>query len=241
MKFGLGSVVGGALLWAATTVAGAQNPTGPGMPQPAGAAAHVYTNAGLGLTFSYPAELQPRDAGDADALGQRMVNGENTDPNSAPSGPAPCTKALLALRAGAERAGPAAGRVADLTLFDIDLHCLPPKAVKNKKLLYTTLRGFAAQGVTLLGMMPVGDPVGYLLEGRPAYFAASQGTPVTTAEVEGGESEVMAVVAVATGEHIVAWMIESNDLGLFNRMLGSSVEFGAGPPQPLFPAGLHSE
>jgi hypothetical protein len=80
-----------------------------------------------------------------------------------------------------------------------------------------------------------------LLDGHPAYFAASQGTPVTTTNLQSSESQVMAVVAVATDEHIVALMLEANDLGFFNRMLASRVDFGAGPAQPLFAPGLHPD
>lgn len=237
MRFGLGW----ALLLTATAAAQATPPSSPAMQPSANPAAHTYANAALHLTFAYPAALQPRDAADADALGQRMVNGENTQPDSGPVGPAPCTKTLLALETKPGASGAGGGLVAHLTLFDIDLHCLPPKAVKNKKLLYTTLRGFAMQGVTLLGMMPVGDPVGYLLDGHPAYFAASEGTPVARADLQAGESQVMGVVAVAAEEHIVAWMMDSNDAAFFHRMLASPVDLGAGAAQPLFPAGLHPE
>lgn len=233
-------MLSGALVFATMAVAQVPGPSSAGSQASLGAS-HVYRNAALALTFSYPARLAARDASDADALGQRMVNGENTDPNAARSGPAPCTKTLLALGTGPGQPGAVAGLVARLTLFDIDLHCLPPKAVKNKKLLYTTLSGFAAQGVTMMGMMPIEEPAGYLLEGFPAYIAASQGTPVANTDLQSGESQVMAVVAVAANEHILAWMMDSNDLGFFNRMLASRVDFGGGQAQPLFAPGLHPE
>ncbi|MGB7136171.1 MAG: hypothetical protein WBD46_12825 [Acidobacteriaceae bacterium] len=200
----------------------------------------TYTNPALLLTFSYPAELRTMDGKGAAASGQRMVYGESALPNAErSSAPAACTTTLLAL--GRQPATGQAGAVASLTLFDIDLHCLPPKAAKSKSVMNTALRGFASQGVTELGMMPVSEPVGYPLDGHRAYFAASQGTPVTKTDLQSTQSEMMAVVAVAANEHILAWMLESDDLEFFNRMLESRVAFGPEPGQPLFPAGLHGD
>jgi len=200
----------------------------------------TYTNPALQLAFSYPAELQTMDGKGSAASGQRMVYGENALPNAEhTSGPAACTTTLLAL--GTQPPKGQAGAAASLTLFDIDLRCLPPKAAKSKSVMNTALRGFASQGVTELGMMPVSEPVSYPLDGHRAYFAASQGTPVTKTDLQSNQSEMMAVVTVAANEHILAWMLESDDLEFFNRMLESRVAFGPEPGQPLFPAGLHGD
>lgn len=199
----------------------------------------VYTNSELQLKFSYPAELAPQDTESTNAMGQRMVYGENTQTGPASGGapPAACTKTLLAVGARPTKGN---GLDASLTLFDIDLHCLPAKAMKSKSVMDTALRGFASQGVTELGMMPIGEAVRYELDGHRAYFASSQGTPVAKTDVQSGESEVMAVATVEANGHILAWMVESNDLNFFNRMLASAVDLGTGPAQPLFPAGIHA-
>ncbi|HEX4038794.1 MAG TPA: hypothetical protein VHX37_12110 [Acidobacteriaceae bacterium] len=200
----------------------------------------TYTNPALQLTFSYPAELQRVDEKGAAASGQRMVYGESALPDAQhSSAPAACTTTVLALGIGPAKGE--AGPIASLTLFDIDLHCLPPKAAKSKSLMKTTLEGFASQGVTELGMIPVAPAAGYPLAGYRAYFAASQGTPVEKTDLQSSQSQVMAVITVAANEHILAWMLQSNDLEFFNRMLTSRVAFGPGPGQPLFPAGLHGD
>lgn len=205
-------------------------------------ASKTYTNPALGLTFSYPAALETVDGSGTVASGQRMVLGEMALPSARPSQqPQTCTKTLLALGTRQEPGKARTGVLATLTLFDIDLHCLPRKAAKNKSLLNTTLRGFASQGVTELGMMPVSEPVAYRLAGQRAYFAASQGTPVETTDLQSGQSEVMAVITVAANEHILAWMLEANDLDFFNRMLRSRVAFGPGASQELFPTGLQGD
>lgn len=200
----------------------------------------VYTNTELNLRFSYPAELKPQDTESTNAMGQRMVYGENAQAGPAGGGAAPaaCTKTLLAVGARPTKGN---GLDASLTLFDIDLHCLPAKAMKSKSVMETALRGFASQGVTELGMMPIGDTVRYQLDGHRAYFASAQGTPVAKTDVQSGESEVMGVVTVEANGHILAWMVESNDLNFFNRMLASQVDLGTGAGQALFPAGIHAD
>jgi hypothetical protein len=232
--------------WAAFLVllsfASAQTPAT--SPVNAPAPLQTYTNQALGLTFSYPAELHPIDGAGAVANGRRMVLGEMALPSAQPSQqPDTCTKTLLALgtKPGPESGKARSGVAAMLTLFDIDLRCLPPKAAKNKSLLNTTMRGFASQGVTELGMMPINEPVAYRLAGQRAYFAASQGTPVESTELQSGQSEVIAVITVAANQHILAWMLESNDLDVLNRMFRSQVAFGPGPPQQLFPTGLQGD
>lgn len=215
-------------------------------PPPAAAAttgpgpAKVYTNPALQLRFSYPAELKPQNTESTNAMGQRMVYGENaqTGPAGGGAAPAACTKTLLAVGARPTKGN---GLDASLTLFDIDLHCLPAKAMKSKSVMETALRGFASQGVTELGMMPIGDTVRYQLDGHRAYFASAQGTPVAKTDVQSGESEVMGVVTVEANGHILAWMVESNDLNFFNRMLASQVDLGTGAGQALFPAGIHAD
>lgn len=213
--------------------AAAQTPRPPVTPAPDSGPARLYSNPALHLTFSYPAELQPQDPNATNAAGQRMIFGENAPPSA--TTPAPCTKTLLAV--GTRPSG-ASSLDASLTLFDIDLRCLPPKAAKSKSIMDETLRGFAAQAVTLLGMMPMGDIHHFLLQGRRAWFAASQGTPVAKTDLQTGQSEIMAAIAVEADGHILAWMFESNDLNFINRMLAGSVDLGVGPSQPLDPVGI---
>jgi hypothetical protein len=214
-----------------TAVAAGQTPGKPPAP-----AMRTFTDAALHLTFSYPAELTPVDPKAATALGQRILYGEDgagdAEKMKASAG---CTRTLLAV-------GEESGRVtARLALFEIDLGCVPPKAAKNRKLMDQVLHGLAAQGNEVLGMMPMQDPVGYLLEGQHAFFASSQGTPVSATALQSSESQVTATVAVEVEGHdgqgkILAWHLESSDTTMFNRMLASPVDLGTGQAQMLFPA-----
>lgn len=217
-----------ALLLAA--VAAAQTPGKPSAP-----AMRTFSDSALRLTFSYPAELTPMDPKTASALGQRILYGEDVagDAAKAKSGTG-CTKTLLAV----EEEGKAR---AQLSLFEVDLSCIPPKAAKNRKLMDQVLRGLASQGNEVLGMTPMDEPVGFLLQGHHAFFAAAQGTPVSSGALQNGEAQVTATIAVEVeGEdkqpRILAWHVVSSESALFNRLLASPVDLGTGQAQPLFPA-----
>jgi hypothetical protein len=235
--------------------AGAQTGTPVANTQPA--ATQVYTNAELHLRFAYPAEMTPRNAQAAAELGQQMLYGEDdgTDARTAMAGGAgrarstTCMKTLLAVgsdshaakapagsgRGGARAAGATDG-AGSVALFDIDLRCLPPKAQKNRKLMDSVLAGLATQGTTVLGMMPVEQAVGYLLDGQRAYFASAQGQPVAQTDLQpGDDAELTGVVATAVGGHILAWRLQANSVAYFNRLLRSQVDLGTGPAGMLFP------
>jgi hypothetical protein len=217
-----------------TALAAGQTPGKPAAP-----AMRTLHDAALNLTFSYPAELTPEDPKAATALGQRILYGEDDakDANKTQSG-AGCTRTLLTV---GENPGPSGRTMARLALFEIDLSCMPPKAMKNRKLIDQMLQGLAGQGNEVLGMIPIDEPVGFLLEGHHAFFASAQGTPVAATDVQTSEAEVTATVAVEVEgpdgqKRVLAWYLESNDAAFFNRMLASPVDLGTGQAQPLFPA-----
>jgi len=220
MRFGL--------VFLLTAVAAGQTPGKPAAP-----AMRTFTDSALGLSFSYPAELTPTDAKAATALGQRILYGEDADDSAKKAG-AGCLRILLAVG----ESQPVMARVA---LIEIDLSCLPPKAVKNRKLMDQTLQGLASQGNEVLGMTPLDEPAPYLLEGHHAFFASAQGTPVTATAVQSSEAEVTATVAAEVqgqggSAKILAWHVESNSAAMFNRLLACPVVIGTGQAQPLFPA-----
>jgi hypothetical protein len=202
--------------------------------KPAAPAMRTFTDAALPLSFSYPAELTPTDAKAATALGQRILYGEDSGDAEKTKSGAGCIRTLLAV--GED--GPVMARLA---LFEIDMSCVPPKAAKNHKLMDQVLQGLAAQGNERLGMVPIDDPVGFLLQGRHGFFASAQGTPVSGTSLQSSEAQVTATVAVAVEGHdgqgeILAWHLVSSDAALFNRLLASPVVLGTGPAQPLFAA-----
>lgn len=212
-----------------TAVAAGQTPGKPAAP-----AMRAFSDAALRLTFSYPAELTPMDAQAASALGERIFFGEDSADENVKGNSASCMKTLLAV-------GEEGHATARLALFEIDLRCIPPKAAKNRKLMDEVLHGLVAQGNEVLGMVPIDDPVGFLLQGNHAFFASAQGTPVSASALQTDRSEVTATVAAEVesqgGERkILAWYVEASDAALFNRLLACPVAIGAGPAQPLFPA-----
>lgn len=226
MRFGL------VLLLAA--VAAGQTPGKPAAP-----AMRTFTDSTLGLSFSYPAELTPTDPAAAAELGKSLLYGEDAGDSEKTKSGSGCIRTLVAV-------GEDQPVMVRLALFEIDLSCLPPKAVKNRKLMDQTLQGLASQGNEELGMTPLDEPAPYLLQGHHAFFASAQGTPVSETALQSSQAEVTATVAAeveakggsAKGGDmkILAWHLETNNAGMFNRLLACPVEIGTGQAQPLFPA-----
>ena len=203
-------------------------------PSPASEPMRVYRNPELHLTFSYPAELTPRDAATALGAERRMIYGTDAATGEQ-SRPDTCAKVLLAV--GEDNAGSGtAGRRASIALFDVNEQCYPAKVLRDKKAMDLLLRNLTIQGTTEMGMMPIEQPMFYDLEGHRMHFCAAQGTPVTASDVQTGEAEVIGAAAVAIEGHVLGWVLEANDAALFNRLMGSQVDLGWGKAQRLFPA-----
>lgn len=212
-----------------TAMAAGQTPGKPAAP-----ALRTFTDPALQLTFSYPAELTPMDPKTATALGQRMLYGEDGAGSKKMKSGAGCTRTLLAV-------GEGGAATTQLAIFEIDVSCVPPKAAKNRKFMDQVLQGLSAQGNELLGMIPIEDPVGFLMQGHHAFFASAQGTPVSSTALQTSEAEVLATLAVEVEgrdgrQEILVWHLESSNAAMFNRMLACPVVLGTGPAVPLFPA-----
>lgn len=183
----------------------------------------TWKDPALQLTFTYPAELQPRDPATVPGGGCARVllaAGLGTDPNEP----------------GAAPAAPASVRWANLDLSDMGPECIPARVLKKPKTMDQMMSGLTEGATQTLGLMPLEQPLGYLLQGRHAYVAAAQGEPVSTDVVQPSNgAEVLAVIAVRLNDHVLIWRMESNDANLLNHMLASQVDFGAGTPQALYP------
>lgn len=183
----------------------------------------IWKDPALHLSFSYPAELQVRDPASVGGGGCAIVLlalGLGTDPN----------------QAVASGTAPASDRWASLELSDMGPACIPQKVLKKPKMMDQMMYGLTGGATQTLGLMPLEQPVGYLIEGNHAYVAAAQGEPVSTDVVQPANgAEVLAVIAVHENDHVLIWRMASNDANLLNRMLASQVDFGAGTPQALYP------
>ena len=196
----------------------------------AGTGTKVYTNAELHLTFTYPAELGLVDAAAVAAVARGMVYGDDASKDE-------CTKVLLAVGEGSGRGqGGVQSGWARVGVVEVNPQCFPAKVLREKKTTDRLLRNFVTQATTVMGTMPLEQAAGYEIEGRRACFAAAQGTPVTAGDVQTAGEELLGVAAVATEGQLVAWVIETNDQALFNRLLGSGVDFGTGKTERLLPA-----
>jgi hypothetical protein len=188
----------------------------------------AWSNPELHLTYLYPAELTAIDGAFGTTVARRMIYGdEESDEAKADT----CAKVLLSVGKGRE----GQGEWIRLGLVDVNGQCFPPKALQKKKETVMLLQNMVRQGTTEMGMMPLEQPVGYPIEGRLASFCAAQGEPVSKGDLQTGDQQLIGLVAVQVGGHIVEWVIETNDQVMFNRLLGSGVDFGTGKPERLFP------
>jgi hypothetical protein len=58
---------------------------------------------------------------------------------------------------------------------------------------------------------------------------------VTNSDVQTGGDQLIGVVAAVVNGHLLGWVLETNDPAMFNRLLGSPVDFGTGKAERLFP------
>lgn len=192
---------------------------------------HGYSNPELHLTYLYPAELMPVDGAFGTTAARRMIY---ADAESDTAKADTCAKVLLSVGKGHE----GQGEWARLGLVEVNGQCFPPKALQNKKSTQMLLRNLVSQGTTVMGMMPLEQPAVYQIEGRWASFSAAQGEPVSKSDLQTGEQQVLGLAAVHVEGYILGWVIETNDEAMFNRLLGSGVDFGTGKPERLFGGGV---
>ena len=200
-----------------------------GSPATAAPATQVYSNAELHLTYAYPAGLTPRDSAFAEAIGRRMIFGEDAEADFAKAHA--CAKVLLSVGKGAEGSP---GTWVRLGLVAIGDPCAPATVMQKKKATQSLLGDLVRQGTTLMGLMPVERPTIYLIEGHWASFCAAQGTPVTGQDLQTGGDQLIGVAVVAVEGKVLGWIIQTNDAATFNQLLGTGVDFGTGKPERLF-------
>lgn len=181
----------------------------------------TWKDPALQLTFSYPADLQPRNpAGGNGCAKTLLVAGLGTDPN----------------QPGLGGMAPGSAKWATLAVSDMGPECIPPQALKKTKVMDQLMYGMTGSETQTLGLMPLEQPIGYPLQGHHAYVAAAQGEPVSSDVVQPANgTEILVMIAVRVNDHVLVWKLVSNDAELLNRMLASQVDFGAGTPQALYP------
>ncbi len=190
-----------------------------------------YSNPELHLTWLYPGELTPVEGAFGTTAARRMIYGDaESDTAKADT----CAKVLLSAGKGSE----GQGEWTRLALVEVNGQCFPPKALQNKKSTQILLRNLVSQGTTVMGMMPVEQPALYQIEGHWASFSAAQGEPISKSDLQTGEQQLLGLAAVHVGGRILGWVIETNDEAMFNRLLGSGVDFGTGKPERLFGGGV---
>ncbi len=210
----------------------------------------VYSDTELHLTFQYPGELKPLDAQAVAELRRQAMFGNDPLVDTGKLNAQACSKVLLAVGTGTAGSGsgraPAPGAGAGngpfsgrISLLEIEGSCIPPVALRKSRAMDGVLSALVSEGTTALGMMPLGQAVGYRLEGRHAWFAAAQGQPVETTALQPGGQELIGSLGIAVSGRILTWTVESDELTYFNRLLASRLDLGTGKPEPLFPAPIH--
>jgi hypothetical protein len=212
----------------------------------------TYINPELHLTFSYPPELRPEDARAIGDRGHLAFYGTQpgTDPEHIKS--EACDKVLFMVGKGSDpkkaeitiargKKKPSIEVKPDpggsIALFEIDNSCIPPKLLKKPD---SMLAGLAHTFIQIPGLKPIGPPLWYEIQGHRVHFAAAQRQPLSKKDNKplSPYPQIVGGFAVEVDGHVLFWMLQSNDVELFNHLLDSQVDFGPKAPQALFPSHL---
>ena len=209
----------------------------------------IYANADLHLTFAYPRELKPADAHAVGERGHIALYGNQPDSDPEHVKSEACDKVLLYVskesdQSKAEITIPNGGKGisvkpdpgGSILVVDLDRKCIPQKFLKKVDDLLGPL---ALQMTTIPGLTPIDQPLWYEIQGHRFHFSAAQGRPIAKDKKQPPYPVIMAGFAAEVNSHILVWMLESNDIDFFNRLLDSTVDLGAGAPTKLFPQHLH--
>ena len=228
------------------------SPSSDGTPKDAtqGKASGTYSNTDLHLIFMYPKELKPEDAHAIANRGHIAFYG--TQPESDPEHveSEACDKVLLmvgkegdhkkavvTIWGGGKAPSIKPDPTASIVLFEIDKRCVPPKILKKPD---NALAGLALQATQIRGMTPIDQPVWYKIDGHKIHFASAQGRPLSKDGKQlSSVRQIIGGFAVELNGHLLFWMLQSDNVEYFNRLLDSKVDFGRGAPQALFPVHLH--
>jgi hypothetical protein len=194
----------------------------------------TWTDPGLHLVFTYPADLKPMNPKILPGAAQNAVYADDPDaePDNLLTGR--CSRVLLSV--GAKNSVAQGGAWGSILITEIDPSCIPPKALKSRRTMDNLLKPMVTAGTQILGLAPVVSATTYSLGDHRVHFAEAEGQPVVKGDLQpAGPQQTIAVLAVQVSDRIVSWKIESNDPALFNRMLASHVDFGNGQALPLFP------
>jgi hypothetical protein len=229
-------LVGPLILFSLATAAAQSTPpqAAPVTPAPAPAAeTQTWTDPALHLTFVYPSELHPMDPKTLPGAAHNAAFADDPDAERDDLLTGRCSRPVLSL---GETSSAAQGPWGSILIAEIGPDCLPPKALKSRKGMNNFLKPLVASGTQILGMAPVGSTAAYLVQGHQVYLAVADGQPVVKGDLQPADNhQTIAVLAVQVNDHVVSWKFESNDKNLFNRILASHIDFGAGTPQALFP------
>ena len=218
----------------------------------------LFTSEALNLRFAYPSALEQRALNEAMVEGRLTMVGLSSPRGETKGTVATCLRPLLLARTpqpaktstaiekpstdGSETVvtvKPAA--TATLLLAELDPNCLSgEEQVSGHKELPVMAQQFLATP----GMAAVAEPASYTIGSQKVFMAAAQGHPETPAPA-GSDAAVQPsptpftifTMAVATNwnNHLLVWLMSSNEIGLLDQVSKSTVRFGRGAEAPLYP------
>jgi hypothetical protein len=211
----------------------------------------VYRNDGGELAFFYPSDLVLGDANAVADRGHRAIYGNEPESDPEHTKSEKCMHFLM-MADLPEAASPTTLTLGEsgkspvqivpspsgsILLAEIDRTCLPKKM--SSKDTNDALGNMASIAQKMPGMTPIDQQMWYEVDKHKVHFSAAHGrlssNPQGGRKIESAEEQAVATLSVENNGHYVMWMIMSNDLATFNRLLASKVQFGGGPVVLLYP------
>ena len=218
----------------------------------------LFTSDALNLRFAYPSTLEPHDLSEAMADGRLTMLGLSAGRSETKGSLPACLRPLLLARTPqrgttattTERPAVDGSETvvtvtpvgaATLMLAELDPNCLlEAEQVSGRK----DLPVMAQQFLATPGMAAVAQPASYTIGSQKVFMAAAQGHPETP-PATGSDASVQPAstpftiftMAIATtwNNHLLVWLMSSNQIGLLDQMSKSTVRFGRGAEAPLYP------
>jgi hypothetical protein len=224
----------------------------PGQPPAAGkpegaqtATPGIFYAKDLDLHFYYPEEMIAADLPKQSNAEEMAGIGKSQPGDTARDGSEACLRTMLRAELPAGKAGTRLATLgaienvpsveqervtATIWLFEVDMDCVCAAMRKKRD---AAMRDISATITQAQGMTRMGPPLWYDLGKQKVHmsFAAGRHNP--------NERPVLIMDMVTDyKQHVLMWIVQSNDAETFNFLTKSAVQFEGASPLPLFPANV---
>jgi len=209
----------------------------------------------LDLHFNYPVEMRTLDAASDMELGHRNIFGMPGDTDPEHREAIRCTRFVLDVDLPKENAPQRDADIGELWVDDSKEYkesrkaepifakiviveflrdCVPKKLRKKEN---DVLGSMALSAVSMPGIQRIPQPIWYETANQKIHMNCGVGRPIINGQLASAPIIVMSM-ATQWRDHLLEWVITSNDAQIFNVLTKSVVQFGNGPWGPMFAPNL---